>query len=112
MKLEKKQKLIFLWKKSNLSNKKVIYFTYLFINYPSQNKSEKNFYVNKWIIKVEGNDKWKEIDIKNYACSHFDDIIKFEDCDLDNILIDKKSYENDLVYNLLYKTLIDAKPWV
>ena len=111
MKLEKKQKLIFLWKKSNLSNKKIIYFTYLFINYPSQNKSEKNFYVNKWIIKVEGNDKLKEIDIKNCACSHFD-IIKFEDCDLNNILIDKKSYENNLVYNLLYKTLIDAKPWV
>ena len=28
---------------------------------------------------------------------------------LDNILIDKKSYENILVYNISYKSLIDSK---
>ena len=36
---------------------------------------------------MESNDELKEIDIKNRACYHFDDIIKIEDFDLDNILI-------------------------
>ena len=31
--------------------------------------------------------------------------------DLDNILIDEKSYEKNLVYNILYKNLIATKPW-
>ena len=48
--------------------------------------------------------------IKNRTCYYFNDIIKFEDFDFDNILIDEKSYENTLIYNILYKTLIDAKP--
>ena len=43
-------------------------------------------------------------------CCYFDDIIKIEDFDLDNILIDEKSYEIILVYNISYKTLIGAKP--
>ena len=29
---------------------------------------------------------------------------------VDRILLDQKSYENILVYNILYKTLLDAKP--
>ena len=33
-----------------------------------------------------------------------------EDFNFDNILIDEKSYENILVYNISYKTLIGAKP--
>ena len=36
--------------------------------------------------------------------------IKFKDFDIDNILIDEKSYENILLYNISYKTLICAKP--
>ena len=52
----------------------------------------------------------KEINIKCCACYYFDDIIKFEDFDLDNILIHEKSYENILVYNISYKTLIGGKP--
>ena len=59
---------------------------------------------------MESNYKFKEIDIKNRACYYFDDIIKIEDFDLDNILIDKKSYKNILVYNISYKSLIDSKP--
>ena len=39
----------------------------------------------------------KLIYIKNRTCYYFDDITKIKDFDLDNILIDKKSYENDLV---------------
>ena len=40
----------------------------------------------------------------------FDDTIKFEDFNIDNILINKKSYEIVLVYNISYKTLIGFKP--
>ena len=59
---------------------------------------------------MESNDKLKEIDIKNDPCYCFDDIIKFEDFDLDNILIHEKSYINILVYNISYKTLIGDEP--
>ena len=37
-------------------------------------------------------------------------MIKNEDFILDNVLIDEKSYKYILVYNILNKTLIDAKP--
>ena len=40
---------------------------------------------------------------------YFDDIIKFEDLDLDNSLIEEKSYENVLVNDISYKTLVGAK---
>ena len=43
-------------------------------------------------------------------CYYFINIIKIEDFDLDNILIDEKSYKNILVYDILYKSLIDSKP--
>ena len=39
----------------------------------------------------------------------FDDIIKIEDFDFGNILLDEKSYENILIYNVLYTTLVGAK---
>ena len=58
---------------------------------------------------MESNDKLKEIGIKNRTCYYLNDIIKVEDFDLDNILTDEKSYENILVYNILYKNLIDSK---
>ena len=38
------------------------------------------------------------------------DMIKMEDFYLDNISTDKKSYENILVYNISYKSLIGSKP--
>ena len=60
-------------------------------------------------MKIESNDKLKEINVKNGTCYYFKDIIKLEDCDLDNISIDEKSYKNILVYTFLYKTLIGAK---
>ena len=37
-------------------------------------------------------------------------MIEIEDFDFDNILIDENSYENILVYNITYKTLISSKP--
>ena len=51
---------------------------------------------------MDSNDELKEIDIKNPTCNYFDDIIKIEDFNLDNILIDEKSYENVLVCNISY----------
>ena len=41
---------------------------------------------------------------------YFNDIIKFEDFDFDNILIDEKSYQNILLFDILYRTLAGAKP--
>ena len=43
---------------------------------------------------MESNGELKEIDIQNRTFYYFDDIIKFEDFNLDNILIDEKSYES------------------
>ena len=53
---------------------------------------------------MKSNNNLKEISIKNCTCQYFDDIIKFEDFDIDNILIDEKPYKNILVYKILYKT--------
>ena len=59
---------------------------------------------------MDSSDELKETDIKNSKCYYFDNIIKIEDLDLDNILIDEKSYKNILVYNISYKSLIDSEP--
>ena len=59
---------------------------------------------------MESNGKLEEIDIKNCACYYFDNIIKIENFDIYNILIDVKSYKIILVYNICNKTLIRAKP--
>ena len=48
--------------------------------------------------------------MKNRTCCYFDDIIKLDNFDLDNISLDKKSHENILICNILYKNLIDSKP--
>ena len=50
-------------------------------------------------IKMENNEL-KKVSVKNRACYYFDDIIKIEDFDFDNILLDGKSYENILIYNI------------
>ena len=47
---------------------------------------------------------------KNRMCYYFDGVIRFENFDFYKILIDKNSYENILIYDILYKTLIGAKP--
>ena len=59
---------------------------------------------------MKSNDKLKEIDNKNHACYYFNDITKIKRFDLDNILTDKRLYENILVYNISYKNLIDSRP--
>ena len=40
----------------------------------------------------------------------FNDIIELEDFEFNNILIDRKSHENALIYDISYKPLIDPKP--
>ena len=56
------------------------------------------------------NNESKKVRIKNRACYYFDDITKLEDFDLHNTLIDEKSHENILIYDISYKTLIGSKP--
>ena len=56
------------------------------------------------------NNEFKKVCVKNPTCYCFDDIIKLQDFDIDNILIDKKSQENILIYEISYKNLIDSKP--
>ena len=46
------------------------------------------------------NNELKKVRIKNHMCYYFDDVIKLEDFDLDNILIDEKSHGNILIYNI------------
>ena len=59
---------------------------------------------------MDSNDELKETDLKNRTCYYFDDIVKIENFNINNILIDEKPYENILVYNSSYKSLIDSKP--
>ena len=55
---------------------------------------------------MDSNNELKEIHIKNRTCYYFDDIIKIEDFNLLNTLIDETSNGNILVYNISYKNLI------
>ena len=41
--------------------------------------------------------------------NNFDDTVKLEDFGIDNILIDCKSYENILIYDISVQTLIDPQ---
>ena len=55
----------------------------------------------------------KNNELKNHMFYFFDDIIKIEDFAFKNILLDEKWNENNLIYNVFYKTLITlicAKP--
>ena len=44
-------------------------------------------------MNMENNNKSKEINIKTCTCYYFDDIIKIEDFNFDNLLLDKKSFK-------------------
>ena len=47
---------------------------------------------------MEKNNELKEVCIKNRTRYYFDDIIKIEVFHFDNILLDKRSYENFLYF--------------
>ena len=59
---------------------------------------------------MQSNNELEEANIKNHMCYYFNDIIKFEDFGLDNILINGKSQENVLVYNISHKAFTGGKP--
>ena len=90
----------------------MLYFTYIFI---SDHINIDNYYYLPALCKTKRHSiKWKirnlkKFCIKNHTCYYFDNIIKLEDFYLDNILINEKSRENILIYDISYKTLIDPK---
>ena len=57
------------------------------------------------------NNEFIKFCLRNRACYYFDDIIKCEDFDFDNILLDEKSYENILICDISYAILIGRKPF-
>ena len=60
-------------------------------------------------MKTKSNDELKESHIKTAMCYYSNDVIKIEYFHFHNILTDKNSYENVLVYDISYKTSIGAK---
>ena len=48
--------------------------------------------------------------MKSPTCYYFDDIMKVEDIYSDDILLDKKSYENISIYDISYKNFLGEKP--
>ena len=46
------------------------------------------------------NNEFKKFHIKNRTCYYLDNTIKSEDFDFDNILINEKSHQNILIYNI------------
>ena len=45
---------------------------------------------------MESKDELKEIDVKNRTCYYFDDIISVGGINFSDILLEEKSYENNL----------------
>ena len=62
-----------------------------------------------FLLKMDINNKLNEIDIKNPTCYYFDYIININDIDLDNIFLNKNSYEIFLIYAVPYKTPYGSK---
>ena len=59
---------------------------------------------------MKSKNKSKETDIKNRVCFYFDNIIDGTKINFNNILINRKLYENISVYNISYKIQADLKP--
>ena len=72
---------------TNLNERNLIYKIKTFITTLRQ-----KWKITKCIINIDSNVELNEIDIKNRTCYYFDDIIRIERFNLDNILIDEKSY--------------------
>ena len=56
------------------------------------------------------NNELKKFAIKNCTSYYFGDLIKLEDFDLNDILIDEKSDEKNLICDISYITLTGLKP--
>ena len=59
--------------------------------------------------QYEIENEFEKVHIKNHMYYYFDDIIKLEDFDIGNILIDEKSHKTVLIYDISCKTLIRVK---
>lgn len=59
---------------------------------------------------MNSDNKLKEVDIKNQKCYYLGKVIDSNNLNLDNILVDKKWYENILIYSVAYITLYGARP--
>ena len=57
------------------------------------------------------NNEFGKVCVKNHMCWCFDEILRLENFDLDNFLIDENSHEIILIYNTSNKTLIGSKPY-
>ena len=106
-------------------NKTCLYFTCHYINYHcfidscwylllSETKTPISIlrYKNKLIIiyhKIGKSNELKEIDTKNPRCYYFDDIMKVIDIYSKNILLEKKIYKNNLIYDVSNKTFMGSK---
>ena len=77
--------------------------------YQKHSSKLKQAYYRTKNIKIENNE-FKNVTIKTQTCCYFDDIIKIDNIDFDNILLDKNSFDNILVHDISYKTLIDPEP--
>ena len=53
------------------------------------------------------NNKFKLV--KNRTCYYLNNIIRLEDFDIDNILMDEKSHTNTLISDISYKTLTGSE---
>ena len=66
------------------------------------------------ILKMKIKDKLKEIGIKNRTCYYFNNIMRVIDLNFNNISLDEKLcknfFENILVYDIWYKTIMGKKP--
>ena len=73
------------------------------------------YYARDWIIKYNTHNhinNLKEISSKNRRCCYFGGIIRIEDFNFDSILLDEKSHGSIFIYDISYKTLIGAKPYL
>ena len=58
------------------------------------------------------NNEIKKVHVKNSMCYCFDDIIKLEDFDPDDILVKGKSHENIFIYDISYQNFNWLKTFV
>ena len=72
--------------------------------------NQRKLALQRYYKNIKKKKKLKETDIKNRTCYYFDDIMKIEELDFENILISERSFKNVLVYNISYETLIGTKP--